>query len=79
MDALVASVEQSMGKDIQSLEWMSPETKTAAEAKLGKVTNKIGYPSKWKELPLGHPSSRTNFVGTCMPPAFLSIDANSRS
>ena len=48
MDALVAAVEQSMGKDIQSLEWMSPETKTAAEAKLGKVTNKIGYPSKWK-------------------------------
>jgi putative endopeptidase len=49
MDVLVAAVEQSMGKDISSLEWMSPETKKAADAKLGKVTNKIGYPAKWKD------------------------------
>jgi putative endopeptidase len=49
MDVLVAAVEESMGKDIQSLEWMSPETKKAAEAKLDKVTNKIGYPAKWKD------------------------------
>jgi putative endopeptidase len=49
MDVLVAAIEQSMGKDIQSLEWMSPETKKAAEAKLNKVSNKIGYPSKWKD------------------------------
>ena len=49
MDLLVAAIEQSMGKDIQSLEWMSPETKKAAEAKLAKVSNKIGYPAKWKD------------------------------
>lgn len=49
MDVLVASIESSMGKDIQNLEWMSPETKKAAEAKLHKVTNKIGYPEKWKD------------------------------
>jgi predicted metalloendopeptidase len=49
MDALVASIEQSMGEDIQSLDWMSPETKKAATEKLAKVTNKIGYPSKWKD------------------------------
>ena len=49
MDLLVAAIEKSMGKDIQSLEWMSPETKKAAEAKLNKVTNKIGYPAKWKD------------------------------
>ncbi len=48
MDVLVAAIEKSMGKDIQSLEWMSPETKKAAEEKLGKVSNKIGYPIKWK-------------------------------
>jgi predicted metalloendopeptidase len=28
---------------------MSPETKKAAEEKLHKVTNKIGYPAKWKD------------------------------
>ncbi len=49
MDVLVAAIEQSMGKDIQSLEWMSPETKKAAEEKLRKVSNKIGYPAKWKD------------------------------
>jgi predicted metalloendopeptidase len=49
MDVLVASIEESMGKDIQSLDWMSPETKKAAEDKLHKVTNKIGYPAKWKD------------------------------
>jgi predicted metalloendopeptidase len=48
MDVLVAAIEKSMGEDIQSLEWMSPETKKAAEEKLGKVSNKIGYPIKWK-------------------------------
>jgi predicted metalloendopeptidase len=49
MDFLVASIERSMGDDIQSLDWMSPETKKAADAKLKKVTNKIGYPAKWKD------------------------------
>jgi predicted metalloendopeptidase len=49
MDVLVANIEDSMGKDIQGLDWMSPETKKAAEDKLHKVTNKIGYPSKWKD------------------------------
>ena len=49
MDVLVAAIEQSMGKDIQSLDWMSLETKKTAEAKLAKVSNKIGYPAKWKD------------------------------
>ncbi len=49
MDVLVAAIEQSMGKDIQGVDWMSPETKKAAEEKLGKVSNKIGYPAKWKD------------------------------
>ncbi len=49
MDVLVAAVEQSMGSDIQSLDWMSPDTKKAANSKLEKVTNKIGYPAKWKD------------------------------
>ncbi len=53
MDVLVAAIEKSMGKDIQSLEWMSPETKKAAEEKLGKVSNKIGYPAKWKDYSKG--------------------------
>jgi predicted metalloendopeptidase len=49
MDALVAAIEGSMDTDIASLEWMSPETKKAAKDKLRKVSNKIGYPAKWKD------------------------------
>jgi predicted metalloendopeptidase len=49
MDQLVAEIEKSMSADIKQLEWMSPETKVAAQAKLDKVSNKIGYPAKWKD------------------------------
>jgi predicted metalloendopeptidase len=51
-----------MGKDIESLDWMSPETKKAAEEKLGKVTNKIGYPAKWKDYS-SVVIKRNDFVG----------------
>jgi putative endopeptidase len=34
---------------IQKLDWMSPPTKAAAEAKLDKLAVKIGYPSTWKD------------------------------
>ena len=37
-----------MAADIDSLTWMSAATKEAALAKLKGVTNKIGYPEKWK-------------------------------
>jgi predicted metalloendopeptidase len=49
MDVLVAAIEEAMGQDIQNVEWMSPETKKAADVKLKKVSNKIGYPAKWKD------------------------------
>jgi putative endopeptidase len=49
MDELVAEIEKSMSADIKQLEWMSPETKVAAQAKLDKISNKIGYPAKWKD------------------------------
>ena len=35
-----------MGKDLDSLDWMSPETKAQAKEKLHAVVNKIGYPDK---------------------------------
>ncbi|MDF2436939.1 MAG: peptidase [Bacteroidota bacterium] len=34
---------------IDSRDWMSPETKKAANGKLDKVMKKIGYPDKWKD------------------------------
>jgi putative endopeptidase len=46
---LVNGVEAAMGQDLKSLSWMSDETKKKADEKLMKVTNKIGYPDKWRD------------------------------
>ncbi len=46
---MVHDIEGSMGKDIEGLDWMSPETKVKAEDKLHMVTDKIGYPNKWRD------------------------------
>ena len=46
---LVAALEKAMGQDIQSLDWMSAETKKAAIAKLNAITNNVGYPQKWRD------------------------------
>jgi len=46
---MTIAIEQAMGKDIDSLEWMSAETKARAKEKLHTVMNKIGYPDKWRD------------------------------
>jgi putative endopeptidase len=47
--AIMADIESAMGRDIQQLDWMSAPTKAKAEDKLKAVTNKIGYPDKWRD------------------------------
>jgi putative endopeptidase len=47
--AIMSDIESAMGRDIQQLNWMSPPTKAKAEDKLTAVTNKIGYPDKWRD------------------------------
>lgn len=49
MDQLVKNVLGAMGRRIDSLGWMQPETKVRARAKLANFTTKIGYPDKWKD------------------------------
>ena len=49
MEKLVAALEKSLDEDIQSLPWMTPETKKQAEAKLAAFRQKIGYPEKWRD------------------------------
>jgi endothelin-converting enzyme/putative endopeptidase len=46
---MVGLIEKSMAADIDSLPWMSAATKQQALAKLKQVTNKIGYPDKWRD------------------------------
>jgi putative endopeptidase len=46
---MTQAIEQAMDKDIDSLDWMSAETKKKAKEKLHGISNKIGYPDKWRD------------------------------
>ncbi len=58
---MVAGIEASMKKDLESLAWMDDATRTKAEDKLAKIVNKIGYPSKWRSYD-GLTIDRTSFL-----------------
>ena len=49
MDELVANLVEAYRDSIRNLEWMGPETRERALAKLDAFTPKIGYPVKWKD------------------------------
>jgi putative endopeptidase len=46
---MVKEIEDAMGRDIDSLPWMTPITKQHALEKLHSAANKIGYPDKWRD------------------------------
>ena len=46
---MVHALEKALGEDIQGLSWMSPATKQQAMVKLHAITDKIGYPNKWRD------------------------------
>ncbi len=49
MDGLVKNLLLAFKEGIDQLDWMSPETKKEAHAKLAGFTPYIGYPSKWRD------------------------------
>ena len=49
MDTLVKNLVEAYRQSINTLDWMGPETKKEAQAKLAKFTPKIGYPNKWRD------------------------------
>ncbi|MGT2515220.1 M13 family metallopeptidase [Sphingomonas panni] len=49
-DELVRNVTEAMGRRIDNLDWMAPETKAKARAKLAAFTPKIGYPDQWRDM-----------------------------
>jgi predicted metalloendopeptidase len=51
MDELVANLREAYRVSINDLEWMTPETRERALAKLDKFTPKIGYPVRWRDYP----------------------------
>ncbi len=46
---MVHDIEAAMDADIDTLDWMSAETKVKAKEKLHAIANKIGYPDKWRD------------------------------
>ncbi len=46
---MTRQIEEAMAKDIESLAWMSADTKQRAQEKLDAIVNKIGYPDTWRD------------------------------
>jgi len=59
---MTMQIEQAMQNDLDGLAWMSAATKQQALAKLHTMTNKIGYPNKWRDYS-GVLVKRTDFFG----------------
>jgi len=49
MEVLVKNLLEAYRLSIDTLDWMGPETKKEAQAKLAKFVPKVGYPNKWRD------------------------------
>lgn len=46
---MTKQIEAAMAQQIESLDWMTDATKKRALEKLHAITNKVGYPNKWRD------------------------------
>jgi endothelin-converting enzyme/putative endopeptidase len=46
---MVHELEKALGEDLEKLPWMTAATKKEAAVKLQAITNKIGYPDRWRD------------------------------
>ncbi|HKF07017.1 MAG TPA: M13 family metallopeptidase [Candidatus Sulfotelmatobacter sp.] len=58
---MVKAIEGALHRDIDAADWMSPETKKLAHAKLSAQIDKIGYPDRWREYQVE--IKRDDFIG----------------
>ena len=49
MNELVGNIVAAMGRRIDQLTWMAPETKAKAKAKAAAFTSRVGYPDQWHD------------------------------
>ena len=49
MKEMVDNLQAALSERIAGLDWMSADTKAAAQKKLAAVTKKVGYPDKWRD------------------------------
>jgi putative endopeptidase len=72
-DELVRNVVAAMGRRIDNLTWMAPQTKARARAKLANFTTKIGYPDQWRDYS-GLQIRRDDLIGNAMRSAAFEHD-----
>jgi putative endopeptidase len=49
MQQLVANLRAALGEELQSADWLTPETRASAQRKLATFDPRIGYPVKWRD------------------------------
>ncbi len=49
METMIANLIEAYRQSITELDWMTPETKKEALAKLAKFSTKIAYPNRWRD------------------------------
>ncbi len=65
--AMVRNIKAALRNDLSTNDWMSPQTKAKAVAKLDAFLLKIGYPDKWKDyskLPITRTSYADNLIAS---------------
>jgi putative endopeptidase len=62
MKELVDNLQVTFGERIDKLDWMSPETKKKAQAKLNTFVKKIGYPDQWRSY-AGLEIAKDDYIG----------------
>ncbi len=74
-DKLVKNIIAAMDRRLSTLEWMSPDTRVKARAKLAAFTPKIGYPDRWRDFS-GLEIRRDDALGNAMRSAQFEHDYN---
>lgn len=49
IERLIADLRTAFHESIEQLDWMTPATRAAAQAKLASFRSKIGYPDRWRD------------------------------
>jgi len=61
MQQLVANMRAALGEELQSADWLTPETRANAQRKLATFDPRIGYPTKWRDYS-GVQVNRANYL-----------------
>jgi len=73
MERLVGNLVEAYRRSISGLEWMSPETRQRALAKLDRFTPKIGYPDTWRDY-TALEIDRSDLVGNVRAASAFEVD-----